>query len=430
MATPEEITLINAHAQRIRASGLLGRSSLIQKLFDYLIECANNGRVPKEIEVAIDGFGKGVEFDASQDALVRVYVHKLRRKLDEFYAGPARDDLQRIAIPKGEYRLAVEQREAPVPEVVLPAGPGIVRRALPWAAAACIGVLAAALIFLWGEHTANGGADSELAAVRKSAVWAPLLDDDLPINVVVGDYYVFGERGRFDQVDRLVRDFNINSREDLERVSQEDPQLAAKYTDMSLGYLPTGSAFALRDVLPILAGANKRVRVTLASEMDPTLFKTSHVIYIGYLSGLGMLRDVVFAGSRFQVGMSYDELIDTKTGKPYVSEAAGPLDDGTRYRDYGYFSTFAGPNGNQNLIITGTRDTALMQIAETVTARKKLGELAEHTVGSNAFEALYEVYGMHHTNMEATLLLAAPMNAASIWSDGIRTAATPAVAQK
>ncbi len=132
MATPEEIALINVHAQRIRGSGLLGRSSLIQKLFDYLVECANQGRVPKEIEVAIDGFGKGVEFDASQDALVRVYVHKLRRKLDEFYTGPARDDLQRIAIPKGEYRFAVEQRQPPVVEVAPPSGPGIIRRMLPW----------------------------------------------------------------------------------------------------------------------------------------------------------------------------------------------------------------------------------------------------------------------------------------------------------
>ncbi len=107
------------------------------------------------------------------------------------------------------------------------------------------------------------------------------------------------------------------------------------------------------------------------------------------------------------------------------------MDDATRYRDYGYFSTFAGPNGNQNLIIAGTRDTALMQIAETVTGRRKLAELQQHAGESHAFEALYEVYGMHHTNMEAKLLLAEPLNAASIWGDGLRTAATPVpVAQK
>ncbi len=228
-----------------------------------------------------------------------------------------------------------------------------------------------------------------------------------------------------------MRDFNINSREDFERQVQDDPQLASKYLDLNLGSLPTASAFALRDVMPILAGANKRVRVTLASDMDPTLFKSSHVIYIGYLSGLGMLREIVFAGSRFQIGTSYDELIDTKTGKPYVSEAGGPVDDATRYRDYGYFSTFAGPNGNQNLIIAGTRDTALMQVAETVTVGRKLAELRSRASESNAFEALYEVYGVHHTNMEAKLLMAEPLNAANIWGEGWRSAAgTPATAQQ
>src|SRR5215471_1282178 len=99
--------LLRAHATRIRASGILGRSPLMQRLFDFLLECSLANRAPKEIEVAMDAFGKGTDFDVSQDAMVRVYVHKLRRKLEDFYARPGTDDAAHLAIPKGEYRFVV-----------------------------------------------------------------------------------------------------------------------------------------------------------------------------------------------------------------------------------------------------------------------------------------------------------------------------------
>ncbi len=289
--------VIQSQAERIRASGTLGRSGLIRRLFDFLVECAEQGRVPKEIEVAIDGFGKDAGFDSSQDALVRVYVHKLRRKLDEFYASAGRGEAVRLAIPRGEYRLVALPAHEPVVEPVaaLPAevvtgiGRWLGLKSREWAGLGAIGLLLALVILQWAGLGLSQGGDAELRAVRSSSVWAPLLDDDLPIEIVLGDYYIFGEHGASTQVDRLVRDFAINSREDLEQRMQSRPELAQRYEDLNLGYLPTSSAFALREVLPVLVGSGKRVSVTLASELDPAAFKTSHVVYIGYLSALGML---------------------------------------------------------------------------------------------------------------------------------------------
>jgi hypothetical protein len=47
---------------------------------------------------------------------VRVYVHRLRRKLDEFYAGPGKDQPMRLILPKGGYLLALEPLAMPEPE--------------------------------------------------------------------------------------------------------------------------------------------------------------------------------------------------------------------------------------------------------------------------------------------------------------------------
>ena len=400
------------HAERVRASGVLGRSGQIRRLFDFLVECALSGRVPKEIEVAIDAFGKGAGFDATQDALVRVYVHKLRRKLDAYYSGPGQGAAGRLLIPRGEYRLVVAAAPLQVRRSALSRREGL--------GVALIGVLLAITLVLGVQRLRAAGpaAAADVAAARQSPVWRPLLADDRPVEIVLGDYYIFGERKPGEtQSSRLVREYDINSRGDLEQRLKQQPELAARYEDLNLGYLPTASAYALRQVLPVLLAAGKQVHITLASELTPQVFKTSHIVYIGYLSALGMLQDVVFAGSRFTVGASFDELIDSVSGTPYVSEAGGPLKDSERYRDYGYVSTFAGPSGNRLVIVAGTRDTAVMQTAEMLTNPQRLAELSGRVGREAAFEALYEVYGVDRTNIEARLLVASALEASAIWSE-------------
>jgi DNA-binding response OmpR family regulator len=91
MPDPDQLAL---HADHIRSSEVLGRSDQLHRLFEYLVACTRAGRTPKESVIAVEVFGRGTDFDVSQDAAVRVYIHKLRRKFEEFYAahpevGPA-----------------------------------------------------------------------------------------------------------------------------------------------------------------------------------------------------------------------------------------------------------------------------------------------------------------------------------------------------
>jgi hypothetical protein len=145
------------------------------------------------------------------------------------------------------------------------------------------------------------------------------------------------------------------------------------------------------------------------------LFKSAHVIYIGYLSGLGMLSEIVFAGSSFTVGSSFDELVEMDTGKRYMSQAGDPQRGTHRYRDYAYVSVFPGPHGTQNLIVAATRDTALLHSAETLANVAHLDELAS-AAKSTALEAVYEVVGVSQTNIEGKLLAVRPLDVANIWS--------------
>jgi hypothetical protein len=421
-----DIQHVQAHAERIRASGVLGRSRLIHRLFDFLVECSLTDRAPKEIEVAVDVFGKDARFDVSQDAMVRVYIHKLRRKLEEFYSGPGRADADRLVIPKGAYRFLIEPAAEVQPEPETPAAP---RSAWSKWPVALIGasLLANLAVLLWWGYARWYVAPDDLSRLRQSPVWSRMLADDRTIFVVLGDYYIFGETDRSMEVKRLIREFSINSPADLDQYLMVHPDLADRYLDLQLNYLPTSAGYALRDVMPLLAPAHKRIRVALASELSPAVLTSAHVVYIGFLSGMGMLHDLVFAGSRFSMGDSYDELLDRTTGRQYISQAAVPIGE-QKYHDYGYFATFAGPSGNQIVVISGTRDEAVMHTAEAVTQPATLQQLVASAHGAQSFEALYDVYGMDRMNLGGKLVVTSALNTSRIWTGESRDSGSSVMA--
>ncbi len=397
-------------AARLRARHALGRSPGLNRLFDYLAECAQAGMRPKEFEVAAAVFGRDAGFDGGQDASVRVAVHRLRRKLEDFYSGPGRDEPARLTIPRGEYRMVAE------PRPVAAAKPSLAWK--PWAAAAIALVLAlnlAAWVAFWSSH----GAEHSLARAQASAPWAAMLKGEAPTLLVLGDYYIFGEIDETQGIDRLVRQYSINSAADLDDWLMDNPKAMGKYRDLDLYYLPVGAAFALRSIVPVLSrGADQRdtVHVVMASDLTPEMLKRNNIVYLGYLSGLGMLRAPVFAGSRFAIGETYDDLVDGVTRRLYRSQEGGPSQGDANRRDYGYVAAFRGPSGNRIVVIAGARDTGLQQAAEALANPEALKALKAGVGGADSFEALYEAEGLGRASLGGHLVVAAPRTRVNPWT--------------
>ena len=409
---------LDAAAARVREAGALGRSPVIQRLFDYLLQRSREGAPPKEIEVAEAVFGRRSGFDISQDSTVRVYVHRLRRKLEEFYAGPGREETVRLAIPKGEYRLAAFDAEDTLSEVETRRAGGPAVRWLA-AALALIVVLNLALVGAWWWRRSH----EAFAEARRSELWAPLLRDKRPITLVVGDYYIFGETDEHGNVSRLIREYDINSAEEFDSYLMDNPSLLGKYTDLGLHYLPVSIASALHDLTPLMApdrSRRERIRVVKASELTPEMLKSNNIVYVGYLSGLGILREPVFAGSRFRVGETYDELIDRTNNRIYQSQEGGPEFDITKTRlDYGFVSTFEGPNGARILVIAGNRDVGVMETAKALSDPDALKVLTDKAPDGGAYEALYEVEAINRVNIRGRLVQVSPLAQDRIWSHAV-----------
>ncbi|MDX1490100.1 MAG: hypothetical protein R3332_02365 [Pseudohongiellaceae bacterium] len=418
-----EPEVLRAIAQSIADSGALGRSKVYGRLLAYLLEQALEGGKPKEIEIAMEVFGRGADFDVSKDSLVRVYIYQLRKKLDTYYKKHTPNTPYRICIPKGQYALTVESL------------PGDARKPSDskqlsdtslkgfsnsnWMMGFIALLLVLNLVAYFFESP-EGQLPSATQQAAQLTPWSALLDDELPIRIVMGDYYIFGELNERGNVRRMVRDFNINSPEDLNELFLADTSARQQFLDLNLNYLPEGSAIALAAIIPVLQKEGKRISVTMMSDLDTGDLINSHIVYIGYISGLDKLQRLVFASSTLQIGRTYDELFNRMTGEIYSSDAGLPQQNQS-FRDYGLFSTFPSTSGNQLVIVAGARDAGLMHTARALATAEALTLNAERLdtptdAPAPSYEALYEVFGIDRQDFDANLVHLEALDPRLIWS--------------
>lgn len=437
-ATLDPATL--AEIARVRESGALGASGRLIELFDYLASRSADNRPPKEAEIAFAVFGKSDPEAMRDDPVARVYIHRLRKRLDDFYLRNGMPNGIRLDIPKGDYRIQattdrllsdastaeasndeLEQSALETAPAQLQPTPATGRR-FRWGmiAAGVAAIAIAANVAAWALVMNKPAAKSELAS---TGIWRDIAASSRPLVIVVGDYYMFGEYEDRVKLKRLVRDFTINSKEDLIHSQRNNPESVERYSDVAMQYLPASAAYALADLAPLLR-EDRKVEVALASDLTPDRLKTDDIIYVGLLSGLGPLRDPVFSQSRFGFGETYDQIVDHKTGRTYTSEAflAAPSDQ--MYSDYGFFSTFEGPSGNRIAIVSGTRDAAVMGVAETLSRIETLQRFEKKTGKDQDFESLLVVKGQKHTNLEAQVIASYDLDSRSIWAGETAEAAS------
>ncbi|MGI4880916.1 MAG: hypothetical protein ACRYG4_25925 [Janthinobacterium lividum] len=419
---PDFAAAIDIEIEHLQASGALGRSAQLKALFIYLVERSRAGSSPREIEIAQDVFSRS--HSTGDDGISRVYVHRLRRRLDLYYVQVSRP--LRLSLPIGEYRLLasvaddkIEGANEPIPDPVdLPAMPAPERGRSPavWGlAGAGLAFLACAIIYASLSALAPSHHRYEqlgIAAARSSSLWSSLVDRD-GLLVVEGDYYLFAEFGPDLTPSRLIHDLNIGSRDDLNAYLLMHPADASRYGDVGLNYLPFSTSFAQMEFAPLLTGI-RGLQVGAMSKTSPARLLTQNILYLGLTSGLGSLAEPLFAGSRFGTGMSFDEIKDLKTKRTYVGET-GMDDTSGQRRQYGIVSSFPGSQGNRYLVVAGTGDLALVGLSEAMIDPKHLAELEPYARKEGSFEALYQIDGQHTIISSVHLVAVSLRDPAKIW---------------
>jgi len=392
-----------AEVARVRGSGVLGQSGRLLELFGYLAARGPEAEPATQADIAEAVFGQTETM--IDDATARVYIHRLRKRLEAFY-GSGDDQPYRLTVPAGTYALRLVQaggEEAkPADDAIVPppaSSPSpVTRRRL--AIAGAIGLVLLAGAFLLGRA---------LPAPPRptNAFWEPFFSSERPLLIVLGDYYIYGEIDPIrPEEGRLIRDFRVDSPADLARMQEQMPDRFGNSEDVGLNYLPFSVAYGLQQVVPILSSTGRNVSVLPASELEPDMLNYFDVIYVGLFSGMHLLEDETFRGSAFDIGESYDELIDTAArNRVYVSEEARSLASPAYYRDYGYIARFRTVSGALVAVVAGARDTGLRGVAP-ILGSADLPEPLAQEAGADTVEALYQITGQQGANLSVRLLVA------------------------
>jgi hypothetical protein len=359
---------------RVRSSEVLGRSDPLRRLFDYLASRAGSAESPKEFEIAQDALGKSGSFDVAQDASIRVYIHRLRKRLDEFYVG-APEGSDRLSIPRGSYRLVLHAAEPGAPALSAPAlgikeaDPRRPARWLAWIGVAVVGSVSLGLAFAGGFLWSN--LSTYPASLARTAVWEPVVRSPARTVIAVGN----------------------------QAWPTGHPHMAAM-----------GSVLALARIVPVFnaltAHPSNVPPIANVTYMQPAMLKDANIIFIGTLSQVGILSDPVFARSGFFPPDATGALTDRRSGHRYVSEPP-PFTEHRQLVSYGYLASMPGPNGNRLLIISGATDGALVQMAEIASSAAELDALSAKA--GNSFEALFAVQTLDSINVGSRLELVRPM---------------------
>jgi hypothetical protein len=148
------------------------------------------------------------------------------------------------------------------------------------------------------------------------------------------------------------------------------------------------------------------------------MLRSSGIIYLGALDAISpLLSNPLFQASKFRCGTTCYELIDTLSGRRFLSDSPYLLDDRiVPRRDYGYVASYPGPSGNQILILSGTGDAGAAQMANVVMDAKMVEELRQRLGGNlRSFEALYQVRTMFNRSYGSRLLIARPIDSQRMW---------------
>jgi hypothetical protein len=108
--------------QRILRSSGFRHAPTLQHLLQFLVGQAYgpDADALKESTIGVEVFGRRPDFDPKTDPVVRVQVHRLRRKLQEYYESDGRQDSILIEIPRGTYVPLFGRVEGVLPATQLP----------------------------------------------------------------------------------------------------------------------------------------------------------------------------------------------------------------------------------------------------------------------------------------------------------------------
>ena len=262
-------------------------SPVYSNLLKYLVQSAESNQVPKETTIAIEVFGRDVDFNSNKDATVRYHIHMLRKKLDGYYKNAGKRDKIRLVIPKGHYEI----KFAPVKDRGNPSERWFAIFFKHWKTALLIILLFTNLYWIFRPDQAERNRQWEALTDPEDKIWGSFFNNDLPLSIILGDVFLLDEYSDEYKRYRQVQDWEIYSESDLNNFLIHYPDANLRKSEIT--GIPFGGVQNLMDILPVIYQFQNQVTLRLSSTLSLEEIRNQNVIYIGEFSNLRMLDKMI-----------------------------------------------------------------------------------------------------------------------------------------
>ena len=324
-------------------SDILGSSEFkdshrYQDLLKYLVEKTNKEGSVKELEIAIDVFGKDSSFDPNTNPLIRSYISNLRKKLEHYYLTTENKFNYKIEIPKGQYLINYIYTE-PNEEL---------KKEVKFNKYIYLTIILILLFLLaFQQFRKPGEIKNTKPNISVNQIWSEFFQTNThPTLIVLGDYFFMVEK---DSKDRLfLRNTKINSDKDFQVYSREYPKFYNNLEPLNFTYLRPSSSFGLIDILNVIGTSKQNTSIKLASELKWEDFEKHNIIFIGTFKTLYKL-DTLIA----QTNLRYSV-------EPSSLEIIGDQDDSTKTFKVSWIASNYQSDYSVLLKIPGSKDNTII----------------------------------------------------------------------
>jgi len=266
-------------------------SPIYSNLLSYLTQSTLSKKIPKEITIAIDIFGKDSNFNSNKDSTVRHHILMLRDKLDSYYKNEGKEDKFRLIIPKGHYEIQL------IPSIN--EHPKILNRLISslkrWEVAVIIILLFINLFFIFrlpSVKTLSSITQTQYSVDPQDEVWSPFFKNGYPVSIILGDDFWLDEYCPDYKRYRQVRDWKISSENDLSSFLIKYPN--ANLVKSEITGIPFGAADNLVDILHVIYHFQNDVSLSMSSSLTLDKIRDHNIIYVGELKNLRTLNKIFY----------------------------------------------------------------------------------------------------------------------------------------
>jgi hypothetical protein len=197
--------------QQILQSKTFSGCETILQILRYIVEKSIADRVDeiKEYTIATEVLGRPKEFNSKDDNIVRVQVHRLRKKLDEYYKDEGARDALQIFIPRGHYypqyrrpqndpqpsSLSAQepsangQNAAEIEKAIPAAGPSLTSKNITWQGLALamiiLNIVLISYYFVRARWETQPNRTGPRLAKSLAQLWQPFISEDKPQPLIV-----------------------------------------------------------------------------------------------------------------------------------------------------------------------------------------------------------------------------------------------------